>query len=364
MGKLAVIRTLGGLFACLAFVCSSTFPTADAQDLRPFRTISLYQEEVPILYASDFVIAEDGLIFVTDAKDCNIKSYDPTGRLIGVTGRRGPGPEEFSGPYLCDYQAPYLAILDPPRMKIIIYQRDGKGGLSRVDEIDCMACTSDIALWGKNVIVDAYVAQQNKKFGLTLRGFGTKSLNGLLSLERRYGFDSIGSYERNWEDLSMLTQQSGFLSVTGDYLYYILDARLKITRVNIVNQEIMTFGKPSASYREPRINQIIRNAFANKESAPVANERKKVSFITGIISANEMIGVLFSNYDATSDNWRLYMQRYDPKGELISEYHLCDAANYGQLYNYFFRDNILYVLSERYGDDSTDKYDILGYKIQ
>ena len=143
-------------------------------------------------------------------------------------------------------------------MKIIIYQRDGEGGLSRIDEIDCMVCTSDIALWGKNVIVDAYVAQQNKKFGLTLRGFGTKSLNGLLSLEKRYGFDSIGSYERNWEDLSMLTQQSGFLSVTGDHLYFVLDARMKITRVNIVNQEIMTFGKPSANYREPRINQTIR----------------------------------------------------------------------------------------------------------
>lgn len=125
----------------------------------------------------------------------------------------------------------------------------------------------------------------------------------------------------------------------------------------------MTFGKPSASYREPRINQTIRNAFANKESAPVVVERNKGSFITGIISTDEMIGVLFSNYDATTENWRLYMQRYDPKGELISEYYLCDAANYGRLDNYFFRDNILYVLSERYGDDSMDKYHILGYKI-
>lgn len=364
MGKLAVIRTLGDLVACLVFVSSSTFPTADVQDIRPFRTISLSQEEALILYASDFVVAEDGLIFVTDAKDGNIKCYDQTGKLVGVTGRRGPGPEEFSSPAYCDYQTPYLAILDPPRMKIIIYQRDGKGGLSRIDEIDCMVCTSDIALWGKNVIVDAYVAQQNEKYGLTLRGFEAKALKGLLSLERRYGFDSIGSYERNSEELTMLTQQSGFLSVTGDYLYYVLDARLKITRVNIVDQGIMTFGQPSASYREPRINQTIRNAFANKESAPVAVERKKVSFITGVISTDEMIGVLFSNYDATSDNWRLYMQRYGPKGELISEYHLCDAVNYGQLYNYFFRDNVLYVLSERYGDDSTDKYDILGYKIQ
>jgi len=193
MGKLAISRILGGLFACLAFVCSSTFPTTDAQDIRPFRTISLSQEMALILYASDFVVAEDGLIFVTDAKDGNIKCYDQTGKLVSVTGRRGPGPEEFSSPAYCDYQAPYLAILDPPRMKIIIYQRDGKGVLSRIDEIDCMACTSDIALWGKNVIVDAYVAHQNKRYGITLRGFEPKALKGLLSLERRYGFDSISS---------------------------------------------------------------------------------------------------------------------------------------------------------------------------
>ena len=362
MGRLVIVRILGGLFVCLTFVSSSTFSTADVQDLRPFRTITLSQEEGPILYASDFVVTEDGLIFVTDGKDCNIKSYDPTGRLIGVTGRRGPGPEEFSGPYLCDYRAPYLAILD--FMKIIIYQREEKGGLSRVDEIECMACTSDIALWGKNVIVDAYVAQQNNKYGLTLRGFGTRAPKGLLSIEGRYGFASVGSYERNRDDLSMLTQQSGYLSVTGDCLYYVLDARMKITRVNIVDQGTMTFGQPSANYREPRINQVIRSAFANKESAPVANERKKVSFITGIISTDEMVGVLFSNYDATADNWRLYMQRYNPQGELISEYRLCDAANYGQLYNYFFRDDVLYVLSERYGDDSTDRYDVLAYRLQ
>ncbi len=189
MGKLAIIKFLGGFFACLAFVCSSAFPTADAQDIRPFRTISLSQEEALILYASDFVVAEDGLIFVTDGKDCNIKSYDQTGKLIGVTGRRGPGPEEFTAPYYCDYQAPFLAILD--FMKIVIYQRDGKGGLSRIDEIDCMACLSDIVLWGKNVIVDAYVAQKAEEYGLTLRGFGTKALKGLLPLERRFGFDSI-----------------------------------------------------------------------------------------------------------------------------------------------------------------------------
>ena len=182
MGKLGIIKILGGSFACLLFICSLIFPTADAQDIWPFRTISLSQEEALILYASDFVVAEDGLIFVTDGKDCNIKSYNQTGKLIGVTGRRGPGPEEFSGPAYCDYQAPYLAILD--FMKIIIYQRDGKGGLSRIDEIDCMACTSDIALWGKNVIVDAYVAQQNNKYGLTLRGFGTRALKGLVSTIR------------------------------------------------------------------------------------------------------------------------------------------------------------------------------------
>ncbi len=362
MGKLVIIRILAGLFAYLAFDSSSILPTEDDRDIRPFTTFSLSQEEAPILYASDFVVTEDGLIFVTDGKDCNIKGYDQTGKLIGITGRKGPGPEEFLGPFYCDYQAPYLAILD--FMKIVIYRRDGKGGLSRIDKIDCMACTSDIALWGKHLIVDAYVAQNNEKYGLTIRGFEAKDSRGLLSLAGRYGFDSIGSYERNREDLSMLTQQYGSLSVTGNHVYFALDARMKITRVNIVNREVMTFGKPSANYREPRINQAIRDAFANMEDAPVAKERKKVSFITGLISTDEMIGVLFSNYDPKADNWLLYMQRYDPTGQLISECRLCDAVNYGNLYHYFFRDNVLYVLSERYGDDSTDKYDVLAYRIQ
>ena len=61
MGRLVIVRILGGLFVCLAFVRSSAFSTAGVQDLRPFRTVTLSQEEGPILYASDFVVTEDGL---------------------------------------------------------------------------------------------------------------------------------------------------------------------------------------------------------------------------------------------------------------------------------------------------------------
>lgn len=342
-----------------------TLLSDQGSEILPIKSIPISQMNAPLLYAADFIVAEDGIILIADAKDGNIKCYDPEGNLLRIIGRRGPGPNEFLGPSFCDYQAPFFSVLDSPKFKVHIYEREGRTNLSKVAEVSCMMCTSDVILSGKGILVDAFVHNNGTKYFLTLRNFQGEILKRLLPIERRYGYESERSYKANYEDLSMLTAQRGFLSVWGNRAFFILDVIPRIVSVGLDDLEIIIFGTPSPNYREPRINPAIRNAFTNKESEPLKRERQKVSYITGILSDERMVGILFSNYDALSDSWKLYLQRYDLEGSFLSEDLLREATNYDSFFNYYFQRDIgiLHVMAEIYGDDS-DEYRILGYKLR
>jgi hypothetical protein len=348
----------------LVFFLLATFLPARAQEISPAQVILVSQSDAPILFASDFAIAEDGVIFIPDGKDGNIKCYEPDGTLLKVIGRRGPGPEEFRTPAFCDYKAPFLSVLDA--FKIHIYERKGRGELVKVAEISCMACTSDVILSGKGVLVDAYVHYNDGKFCLTLRSFDD-TVKHLLPNYRRYGFESEGEYNASYLDLSMLTAQRGFLSVLGNRIYFVFDARPIVMSLNLDGSGIATFRTLSPNYREPRLNARIRDAFYKPgREGELKAERNKVSCITGILADDQMVGVLFSNYDAPSETWKLYLQRFDKAGKLVSESLLREAVNYGPFFSYYFQreSGVLYVMAERYGDDSTDDYRILGYKLR
>jgi hypothetical protein len=58
----------------------------------------------------------------------------------------------------------------------------------------------------------------------------------------------------------------------------------------------------------------------------VLEERHKVSSITGILTDDGIIGVLFSDYDASPKTGKLYLQRYNAAGKLVSECLLRDAV--------------------------------------
>jgi len=358
----AAFFILFALFA-LSFMVSNFILPAQDQELSPATAVKISQAEALILYASDFAIAEDGVIFIPDGKDGNIKLYEPDGTLLKVIGRRGPGPEEFRAPAFCDYKTPFLSVLD--LFKVHIYERKGRADLAKVAEISCMACTSDVILSGKGVLVDAFVHHNDGKFSLTLRSFAD-TVKHLLPSYRRYGFKSEREYKVSYLDLHMLTSGRGYLSVWENRVYFILDARPIVTNFNLDGSEIATFRTLSPNYREPRINARIRDNFSKRRSSELITERNKVSKITGILADDQMVGVLFCNYDAPSDTWKLYLQRFDKAGKLVSESLLREAVNYRAIFSYYFQreSGVLYVMAERYGDETTDDYRILGYKLR
>ncbi|MCK7478107.1 MAG: hypothetical protein M0C28_12310 [Candidatus Moduliflexus flocculans] len=258
-------------------------------------------------------------------------------------------------------------MLDGPKFKVHIFEREGRADLTKVAEIPCMMCLSDVILSGKGVLVDSYIHADEGEFFLTLRAFKGEVTKYLLPIWRRYGYESDRSYKANYDDLSKLTAQREFLSILENRIYFVFDVKPTITSVDLDDLEVVTFGSPSPNYREPRINATIREAFYKPgREDEVKRERNKVSYITGILSDEDMVGVLFSNYDASSETWKLYLQRYDKGGKFVSESLLRDATNYGSFFNYYFQreSGILFVLAESYGDDSTDDYKVLGYRLR
>jgi hypothetical protein len=215
------------LSALLVFSLLATLLLAQDRELSPTTAVKISQAEALILYASDFAIAEDGVIFIPDGKDGNIKCYEPDGTLLTVIGRRGPGPEELRTPAVCDYKSPFLSVLDA--FKIHIYERKGRAELVKVAEISCLGYASDVILSGKGVLVDAFVHHDGTDFSLTLRSFDD-TVKHLLPNYRRYGFKSEREYKASYPDLAKLTSGRGYLSVLGNRVYFVLDARPIVKR--------------------------------------------------------------------------------------------------------------------------------------
>jgi len=68
----------------------------------------------------------NGDIFVCDAKAANIERFDDSGRLLGVIGRRGQGPGEFSGPSLVQASERHVAVWDRAIQRLVLFTIEGR----------------------------------------------------------------------------------------------------------------------------------------------------------------------------------------------------------------------------------------------
>lgn len=337
-----------------------------ALEVKLVSKFNLSQEKILLLHPMDFAVTEDEVLIFTDAKDGNIKLYDNSGKFIKSWGRRGPGPDEFQGVGWCDYRNPYLIILDAGKMKVFVYKRLKDNGFQKINKIYCMGGFSNIGLYKDNVIIDDYIVSKNgKKYSLYMKDFQDKKTSYLLPLEMRYGFRSKKKYERNRSDISKVTSQIGFLDIAGDNVYFALDARLRITKINLKTKEIEFFGKETENYVRPRVTAKIKKAFAQRSGKQVREEKMKMSWVVGVFSDKDIVGLLYTNLDKASSLWKVTLQLYSSDGEFLEEENLSDAVDYGYSpRNFYNKENgCLYVLSKRLNGEFIDEYTILKYKI-
>lgn len=90
----------------------------------------------------------DGFVYVTDAMDYSLKKFDPSGRLVKRTGRKGQGPGEFLAPRFLAASCRYLFATDQTLSGIQMFDKN----LGFVSRIPFNRPISDIAAISENTL--------------------------------------------------------------------------------------------------------------------------------------------------------------------------------------------------------------------
>jgi len=121
------------MFAAAALAAASVFLKAPfAAEVHPPKAVLSLREDLSIgglddetlFQWSGLAVDRDGNIYVLDMMDCSLKKFDPSGKALGKTGRKGQGPGEFLAPRLLDCSDRFVFAADQGVLGIMVFDHD------------------------------------------------------------------------------------------------------------------------------------------------------------------------------------------------------------------------------------------------
>jgi hypothetical protein len=200
-----------------------------------------------------------------------------------------------------------------------------------------------------------------------MKDFKDKRIVCLLPVELRYGFKSIKEHDQKYGDISKITTMLGFLDTYGDNVYFVWDALLRVTKINLKTKQWEFFGKETKNYSKPKVSRIIIDAFNQRNVKKIEEEWENMSRVFGVFADEDFVGILYSNLDKKLSLWKAILQLYSPEGKFLREEQLPFAENDGSfLRNFYDEENdYLYILSRHVNEEtSIEECEILKYKIE
>lgn len=112
----------------LIFVFCSQVPSLEAKDvykiiLEEILSIGTLDDDAIFQWVGVNVDLQKQ-IYVSDAMDYSLKKFDPQGKLLKKTGRRGQGPGEFLAPRFLDSSEKYLYVIDQNLPGIQVFNKN------------------------------------------------------------------------------------------------------------------------------------------------------------------------------------------------------------------------------------------------
>lgn len=318
---------------------------------------------------SSFVKTEDDVWIIPDYKDSNIKLFNSRGELLSLFGRRGPGPLEFSSPRDCSYQAPYLAVYDFSKQRVVLYRKEGREGFSRIREFVRPFDFIDLRFMGNELLVAGFIAESERsQYCLYSHGIEDGRIRYILPNYVKYGFSSFREYDANKND-KLQIGGAAYCDVDDRFIYFIWEGDLRIIKIDRKTLSRETFGVITKNYRKPAMTNALTAAFNAMNNEGIDAEYQKMSFVNGIFADKDFLGVLYQNYDSREGLWKIFLQLYSLDGRLLKESALSDAVTYVEYHcnNTFYdrTDRSLYYLSITYDKaTSLDQYRIIKYRIE
>ena len=312
--KIRKITFFSALFI-LANICFSW-------QVKLIKTIPI--DEDALFVSGFFTVLEDGNLLFTDIRDKNnqIKVFNENGKLIKAWGKMGPGPDEFGGLGFLDYQSPYLAVADAGKHRIHVFEKLENYEFKKTGEFLAWELSSHIKIYEKNVLMCGYiVSSKGKKYVLFMRDFNGKETKYILPLENRYGTRSMSEQKKIREGVSGFLGL-GYLDVYQDTVYYVNEARLRMTKIDLRSNTIEFIGKEPKNFRALAMNKKTRDDLLNPQTGKEVAEDilNRHSFVSGIFTDKDFVGVLYVNREKKINNELFYVphiQIYDHSGKLL-----------------------------------------------
>jgi hypothetical protein len=336
--------------------------------IKDMGTIPIDQTDVILQKISKFSVTEDEYFLFPDAKAGDIKIFNNKGKLATTLGRKGPGPNEYIIPKYCDYKSPYFIFMDWGKSKIFFSEREKPLVFKILKESLCLALGYEIKIIDKNkFLISGYKAGPDGKcYDLYFMDPWTGKTEVILPCYLKYGCSSEREYDNKCLSEIAPLSIKGYCDYLNGYIYFAWQGDLKVLKINANTKNIEYFGKKTGAYIKPKVTSEILRLYNNRQRGGEKIMRK-MSFVTGVFTDNDFIGVTYVNYKEALEGWQVIVQFYTLKGEFIEEKELPGAVNISTFPEPFFcyvkEKKMLYFLSWMIDKEEEDIYKIRKYQI-
>ena len=338
-------------------------------DIKEIGKIPLHQDKVLIQRAMSICVSREENYFLLDFKASDIKLYNKHGEFKKVWGKQGFGPLEFGRPRLLDYREPFMVIMDLGKRKYIIYSDEKNSDFSHIKEFSNPMMGTDMQVVGDKLLICGNKADNSGRlYDLYSYNYQTGVADFLIPIEDKYGYTSFKEYKNKYEEELTAISDNSYCDLNKNFVYYVWAGDLKVIRVNLKDKKRTVFGHKTGNYTKPWMTKQMREDYLTANFKGGHLEYRKFSYLTGILADENLVGVLYCNFQETKSGWQNIIQFYSPDGVFLVEKELpggVNSDNYPiKTFYYNQKTKILYFLSQTIDKDLNDVYGIIKYKIQ
>jgi len=263
-----------------------------------------------------------------------------------------------------------LAVVDSGKHRIHVFEKLKDYEFKKISDFLAWKLSSSIKIYKKNVLMCGYiVSPQGKKYVLFMRDFSGKETKYILPIEHRYGTKSMREQKRIREKVSGFLFLA-YIDINQDTVYYVNEARLKISKIDLRSKKIEFIGKEPKNFRALSMSKKMKKALLNPRTGKEVTEviLSKHSFVSSLFADKDFVGVLYVNREKKINNelyFVPYLQLYNHSGKLMLQQRLASFYSEERFIPLFYQKNKrhLYLCSIISGQE-TIKYVIYKFSIE
>ncbi len=321
------------------------------------------QKNAVIEFSSDIALGHDFYI-ISDSKAGDIKLVDSNGNIYNRIGRKGQGPGEFFSPFRLSFVSNTLYVYDFSNSKLSLFSCQNDRSFDFVDSytvggaLNFEVYEDIIYIDGNKRVKEAYY----DLYSLTRSG---DHVDYWLPSYKKYGLSSQAEYIKVNSDLVKIGPFS-YIHSTQEKIYSIWEGNLSIIEIDKETKDIRHIGLKSDSYSRPSLTKRWRDYHSKRGMGHIVQEEKrKFSYVTGIIGDADWIGIVIKNYNESKEAWYPILLIVDLETKNIREFPLATVHyfNTGPIpHDYSRYTKELIILSSVLNGDDIE-YDIHKYRI-